>query len=343
MNFKDITRNGKSFIIAEVGQNHQGDPKIAMEYIHKFASVGADAVKFQTRDNRYLFDNASYKKLYNSDNAFGETYGEHREALELDLSDVELLRKKCRELDIAFMSTPFDEPSLDFLLKIDTDILKIASFDLGNVAFLKRMAISQKPIVLSVGGGRLNHISASIETLLKYNSNLAVLHCVSEYPCAHDKLGLSNISKLINSFPECVIGLSDHFNCTLSGPIGYMKGARVFEKHVTLNRAWKGTDHSFALEPRGFETFVRDINRAPEMLNSKDVSEVGSEFVFKKLGKSIAAMSDMSAGTILDLDNLRGRIFAEPGIPVREMSSFIGRKTKRALAAGSKIDYEDLA
>ena len=119
MNFKDITRNGKSFIIAEVGQNHQGDPKIAMEYIHKFASVGADAVKFQTRDNRYLFDDASYKKLYNSDNAFGETYGEHREALELDLSDVELLRKKCRELDIAFMSTSFDEPSLDFLLKID--------------------------------------------------------------------------------------------------------------------------------------------------------------------------------------------------------------------------------
>ena len=342
MNFRDITRNGKPFVIAEIGQNHQGDAKLAMDYIQKFAHAGADAVKFQTRDNRYLFDDLSYQKEYNSENAFGKTYGEHREALELDLSEVELLRNKCRELDIAFMSTPFDEPSLDFLLKIDTDILKVASFDLGNVAFLKRMAVSQKPIVLSVGGGRANHISSSVETILKYNSNLAVLHCVSEYPCPHDKLGLSNIPKLIDAFPQCVIGLSDHFNGTLSGPIGYMQGARVFEKHVTLNRAWKGTDHGFALEPRGFETFVRDINRAPQMLNSKDINEIGSELVFKKLGKSIAAISNMDAGTILTLDNLRGKIFAEPGVPVREMSSFIGRKLKHSISAGEKILSDDV-
>jgi sialic acid synthase len=240
------------------------------------------------------------------------------------------------------MSTPFDEPSLDFLLKIDTDILKVASFDLGNVAFLSRMASSKKPIVISVGGGKFNHIKSSIDILRKHTQNIAILHCVSEYPCPHDKLGLSNIQKLKSSFSDCVVGLSDHFNGTLSGPIGYMMGARVFEKHVTLNRAWKGTDHSFALEPRGFESFVRDIKRVPEMLIAKNEIELGSEYVFKKLGKSVAAVCDIEVGSELTIDNLRGKIFATPGIPVRDMSELVGRIVKRKFNAGSKITIEDL-
>lgn len=330
-----------AFIIAEVGQNHQGDPKIASDFVEKFAALGADAVKFQTRDNRYLFSADSYDQPYNSPTAFADKYGDHREALELPRSAVRDLRQQCADLGVRFMSTPFDEPSLEFLVEIDVEIIKVASFDLGNVAFLDRIAQAKKPVVMSVGGGNFNHIMDSVEVFDKHGSELVVLHCVSEYPCTYDRLGLENLQKLIDVFPDHTIGLSDHFNGTLSGPIGYMAGARVFEKHVTFNRAWKGTDHSFALEPRGFETFVRDIRRVPEMFGSKPKDEIGSEPVFKKLGKSVAALENIDSGDILTLENLRGKIFQSGGIPVREMAELVGKKATRAIAAGEMISKDD--
>ena len=114
--------------------------------------------------------------------------------------------------------------------------------------------MTQKPVVISVGGGKLNHIESSVELFQSKNVDFALLHCVSEYPCPIEKLGLNSINSLIDKYPEMTVGLSDHFNGILSGPIGYMNGARVFEKHVTFNRANKGTDHSFALEPKGSRT-----------------------------------------------------------------------------------------
>ena len=157
------------------------------------------------------------------------------------------------------MSTAFDEPSLEFLLSIHVKLLKVASFDIGNLPFLAKLRDSGRPLVVSVGGGKSEHIRSSMELLS--GTDLALLHCVSEYPCEYNRLGLSEIYNLSSHYPSITIGLSDHFNGTLSGPIAYMAGARVFEKHVTFNRAWKGTDHPFALEPKGFENFVRDIRR----------------------------------------------------------------------------------
>ena len=135
------------------------------------------------------------------------------------------------------MSTPFDEPSLKVLDDLDVDLLKVASFDLGNLPFIDRIAKTGKPVVISTGGGDRDQIRSSVELLLDNNVEVAVLHCVSEYPCDFNRLGLDNISLLAKEFPNCVIGSSDHFNGILSGPMAYVKGARVFEKHVTLNRA----------------------------------------------------------------------------------------------------------
>lgn len=254
------------FVIAEVGQNHQGDLDVAREYIRIFAFEGADAVKFQTRNNKYLFSQDAYEAAYDSENAFAGTYGAHREHLELKPEWLPILKEDCIKHGVKFMSTPFDEPSLELLKQIDVDILKIASFDLGNLPFIHRIASMGKPVVMSVGGGKINQIRSSIDVLLKQHDEVAILHCVSEYPCEYNRLGLNNIELLINEFPQCTIGSSDHFNGTLSGPVAYLKGARVFEKHVTLNRAWKGTDHSFALEPEGFRKFVRDIKRVRHMM-----------------------------------------------------------------------------
>lgn len=330
------------FIIAEVGQNHQGSLDNAREYIKVFAMAGADAIKFQTRNNKFLFDREAYDAPYNSENAFAGVYGLHREKLELNLEWLTTLKEDCDKFGVKFMSTPFDEPSLEFLCEVDVDLLKVASFDLGNLPLIHRIAQKGKPVVLSVGGGKPEQIICSIKALLSHNIEIAVLHCVSEYPCEFNRLGLDNIEALIKAFPGIVIGLSDHFNGILSGPIAYLKGARVFEKHVTLNRAWKGTDHSFSLEPEGFRRFVRDIKRVRHMLPAKPDSDLGNEYVFMKLGKSLVAYTNIKEGETITLESLSGKIFREQHIPVRESNRVIGCVAKRNISRGEPIFYSDL-
>jgi N-acetylneuraminate synthase/sialic acid synthase len=339
--FKELCAHGEPFVIAEVGQNHQGDLDVAREYIRIFSFEGADAVKFQTRDNKYLFSKDAYEAPYDSENSFAETYGAHREKLELKPEWLPILKEDCRKYGVKFMSTPFDEPSLNLLKKIDVDLLKIASFDLGNLPFIHRIASLGKPVVMSVGGGKIDQIRSSVEVLLNHHDEVAILHCVSEYPCEYNRLGLDNIPELIREFPQCVIGSSDHFNGTLSGPVAYLKGARVFEKHVTLNRAWRGTDHSFALEPEGFRKFVRDIKRVRHMMPPKSEDDLGNERVFKKLGKSLVAYVDIKAGQKITVDHLSGRIFNTQYIPVRESNRVIGCTAKRDINRGELIHIED--
>ena len=330
-----------SFVIAEVGQNHQGDLAIARDFIRIFAFEGADAIKFQTRSNTHLFSPEAYAALYPSENAFAATYGEHREKLELKPEWLPVLKEDCRKNGIRMGSTPFDEPSLDLLIQHDVDFIKLASFDLGNLPFAHRIAKAGKPVVMSVGGGQMDQIAATVEIFLKAGVEVSILHCVSEYPCEFHRLGLDSIETLARKFPHCVLGLSDHFNGTLSGPVAYLKGARVFEKHVTLNRAWKGTDHSFALEPEGFRRFVRDIKRVRHMLPPKAAEEVGKEAVFQKLGKSVVAYRDIAKGEVLSLENLSGRIFNEQYIPVRETARLLNRKAVRNIAKGELIRNGD--
>ena len=335
--------NDDILIIAEVGQNHQGDIDNALEYIKVFSEAGANVIKFQTRDNKTLFSEDAYNKEYNSTNAFAKFYGQHREALELSVEKLHLLKEECQKFGVKFMSTPFDEPSLDRLIEVGVDMIKIASFDLGNLPFLQKISTKGIPVVMSTGGGDESQIRESIEILKKGIDNLSVLHCVSEYPCPHDRLGLESIPHLIQNYPECKIGISDHFNGTLSGPVSYMLGARVFEKHVTLNRAWKGTDHAFSLEPHGFRNMVRDIRRVPEMMPRKKDNTLGKEPVFIKLGKSIIASRDLEVGHEIALNDLSGKIFSEQYVPVRESKNFIGIKLKVAKKRGELINYSDIS
>ena len=329
------------FIIAEVGQNHQGDIETAREYIKVFAELGANAVKFQTRNNKYLFSEESYAANYNSENAFAATYGAHREILELDLKYLQILKEDCLRYGVKFMSTPFDELSIVELDKVDVDILKVASFDLGNLPLIDKIGSLGKPVVISIGGGKAEQIKSSIEVLLKHNVEISILHCVSEYPCPANHLGLDNIKILKETFPEIIIGSSDHFNGILSGPVAYLQGARVFEKHVTLNRSNKGTDHSFALEREGFRKFVRDINRVKQMLTPKPDSQIGNEEVFEKLGKSLIAYKKILKGESFSLDNLSGRIFPNQIIPVRKSNEVIGKISNKDIEQGEAINYKD--
>jgi N-acetylneuraminate synthase/sialic acid synthase len=332
----------KPLIIAEVGQNHQGNLKLAKEYIEVFSKLGANAVKFQTRDNKTLFSEKAYNKTYDSENSFGETYGKHREKLEFNKKKLKELKNVCKEYKVKFISTPFDENSLDLLVDIGVDILKIASFDLGNLPLIEKIAKTKIPTILSTGGGNINQIKKSVNILSKYNSEISILHCVSEYPCAYDRLSLGKIKTLKKIFPKYNIGLSDHFNGILSGPLAYIMGARVFEKHVTMNRSWKGTDHKFSMEPEGFRKFARDISRVPEMLKITNQKSLGKEEVFKRLGKSVIASKDLKINHQININDLSGKIFDIQYTPIRDTYKIIKKKLKRNIKKGEVILLTDI-
>lgn len=342
MKLKDYLKLNETMIIAEVGQNHQGSIDDAMRYIDEFSRLGANVVKFQKRDNKYLFTKQRYESSYESENAFAPTYGAHRDCLELKDEEFIQLRDFAKEKKVLFMVTPFDEPSLDFLISIDVDILKVASFDLGNLPFLKKIALSGKPLIFSTGGGDYQDICASIDFVKNYTTNFAVLHCVSKYPTPYDELNLRQLVRLQELYPDIPIGLSDHFNGTLSGPIGYMLGARIFEKHVTFDRSRRGTDHSFALEPNGFSHFCRDIGRVKYMIEGKH-DGLGSEPVFQKLGKIVVAAKDLKRGHEICLEDLSGKIdMPGIGLPVRQSSKLLGKIVNRSIKTGEFIALEDI-
>ena len=237
------------------------------------------------------------------------------------------------------MVTPFDENSLSSIVDIGVDIIKIASFDLGNIPFIEKICSYKKPTVLSVGGGNLDEISASIN-VLKNLDDYAVLHCVSEYPCPPEKLNLNQIVELKTIYPDSVVGVSDHFSGISSGPVSYMLGARVFEKHVTFSHTMKGTDHAFSLLPEGFRKFVRDIKNVPIMLNGSNNDDLGNEYVFQKLGKSIIANKNINRGEVIT-SSMLGFVIAEgDNIPVRQTNKVIGKKAAVNIKADQLLQLD---
>ncbi|MBA3402362.1 MAG: N-acetylneuraminate synthase family protein [Actinobacteria bacterium] len=338
-----IADDEPAYVIAEIGHNHQGDVEKATALIHAAKECGVDAVKFQKRDNRRLFTRAFYEAPYDNENSFGATYGAHREALELEKSDWFELSRYSREEGVAFIAAAFDEPSADFLAELGVDAFKVASGDLLNVPFLRYVAALGKPLFLSTGGGTIDDIDRAAEAILPLNVQLCVLHCTASYPADIEDLNLSVISALRERYPELVIGLSDHHNGIAMAPVAYMLGARAFEKHFTLNHAWKGTDHAYSLMPDGMRRFVRDLRRVPEALGDGVKRRLPSEErPLMKMGKKLVAARDLPAGHLLAAGDLVAKSPADGGLPPYELDRLLGKRLLRALFFEQNVALEDI-
>ena len=338
-----ITRNGPAYVIAEIGNNHQGDLEKAKALMHAAKECGVDAVKFQKRDNRVLFTRAYYDSPYDNENSYGSTYGEHREFLELPKSAWFELSRYAREEGVAFVSAAFDEPSADLMADLDVDAFKFASGDLLNVPFLGYVAEKGKPMFLSTGGGTLEDIDRAVDAILARNEQLSVLHCTAAYPADVEDLNLLVITTLRERYPELVIGLSDHHNGIAMAPVAFMLGARVFEKHLTLNHAWKGTDHAYSLMPDGMRRFVRDLHRVPVALGDGVKRRMPSEErPLEKMGKKLVTTRELPAGHVLAEDDLAAKSPADGGLPPYEIDRLLGRRLVRALSFEQDVTFEDV-
>jgi N-acetylneuraminate synthase/sialic acid synthase len=338
-----ITRDGPAYVIAEIGNNHQGSLEKAKALIHAARECGVDAVKFQKRDNRVLYTREFFDSPYDNEQSYGATYGEHREFLELGKSDWFELTRYAKDEGVAFVAAAFDEPSAGLLAELDVDAFKFASGDLLNTPFLGYVAAFGKPMFLSTGGGTPEDIDRAVDAILARNEQLCVLHCTAAYPAEVEDLNLAVITTLRERYPDLVIGLSDHHNGIAMAPVAFMLGARVFEKHFTLNHAWKGTDHAYSLMPDGMRRFVRDLRRVPVSLGDGVKRKLASEErPLAKMGKKLVAARDLPAGHVLAPGDLLAKSPADGGLPPYEIDGLLGRALARPLAEEEAVLAEDV-
>ena len=339
----DIGDQTPCYVIAEIGHNHQGSVQKARELFREAKLAGAHAVKLQKRDNRGLYTRAAYNKPYDNENSFGATYGEHREFLEFGLDEYRELQQYARELDIDFFATAFDIASADFLAGLDVPAYKIASGDLRSTPLLKHVARFGKPVVLSTGGALIEDVQRAYDTIMAINPQLAILQCTAGYPASFEELDLRVVEQYRERFPAAVIGYSGHDNGIAMPVAAYVLGARIVEKHFTLNRAMKGTDHAFSLEPVGLRKMVRDLERTHKALGDgmKKIYE-SEKAPIVKMGKSLVVARDLPAGHVLGPPDI---VMKSPGggIPPYELDNVLGRVTLKALYEDDFLSFEVLS
>jgi N-acetylneuraminate synthase/sialic acid synthase len=339
---KTIEDAGDCYVIAEIGHNHQGKLETAKEMFKTAKECGADAVKLQKRDNRSLYTKAAYDKPYENENSYGATYGEHREYLEFGWSEYRELVDYARQIGITLFATAFDFPSVDFLAKLDMPAFKVASGDLKNIPLLTYMAQTGKPIILSTGGGTMDDVNRAYDAIMPINPRLCLLQCTAGYPAAFEELNLRVITTYRERFPHAVVGLSSHDNGIAMALAAYILGARVVEKHFTLNHTWKGTDHAFSLEPIGFQKMIRDLRRVRVALGDGVKRVYDSEITpMVKMGKKLVAAVDLPAGHAIRREDIA---IKSPGggLQPYEIDKVIGRTTRTALKADEEITFEVL-
>ena len=338
-----VSQEAGMYVIAEIGNNHQGDLAKAKELFLEAKNAGADAVKLQKRDNATLFTQQAYDAPYDNRNSFGPSYGSHREFLEFGWAEYVELKSYADELDILFFSTAFDIPSADFLEKLDMPAYKIASGDLRTLPLIKHVASFGKPIIVSTGGGTLDDVQRVYDEIMPINSQLCIMQCTAGYPPEWDQLNLRVIESYRQNFPGAVTGFSSHDSGIAMSIAGYMLGARMIEKHFTLNRAMKGTDHSFSLEPQGLTKMVRDLRRLDLALGDGVKTVYDSETApVKKMSKSLFAARDLQPGEILTATDI---CLKSPGggIPPYELERLIGQKLGTGISKDEPFSWDTLS
>jgi sialic acid synthase len=337
-----ISDDSDCYVIAEIGHNHQGSLKTAIELFKAAAECGVAAAKLQKRDNRGLFTKAAYDKSYDNENSFGATYGEHREALEFGKVEYEELQAESAKLGMAFFSTAFDIKSADFLAQLNVPAYKIASGDIKNTPLLKHVARIGKPMIISTGGATMEDVQRAHDTIMPLNPRLCIMQCTAGYPAEFAELDLRVIATYREQFPEVVIGYSGHDNGIAMPLAAYMLGARIIEKHFTLNRAMKGTDHRFSLEPVGMKKMIRDLQRTRLALGDGRKKVYASEAQpVLKMGKKLVAARDLPAGHVLTATDIAIKSPAD-GLAPYYLEQVIGQVLVRDLREDDTIVLEML-
>ena len=336
---REITQDSKPFVIAEIGNNHNGSINLCKELIKRAKQNGADAVKLQKRNPRTLYTHQLFDTPYTGDNSFGPTYGLHREALEFDKDKWSELVEFAKKQDILLFSTAFDVESIDFLEQFDFPAYKVASACLKDIPLIERLIQTRKPLIISTGGAEWRDIDR-IYTTVTFRLNIppfCFLHCTMEYPTAPENVNLKIIPAMMERYPDVVIGFSDHTVGSWAIESAYRYGAQVFEKHFTSNRALPGPDHALSIEPPDLQQLIHNLERirAAEGTEEKKWLPVEQKGYYK-MAKGIYARGVIDKGEIVTTDKVIIKSPAD-GLEPYHYEEIIGKKTRVCLLPETPI------
>jgi sialic acid synthase len=332
----------QTFVIAEIGINHQGDVNIAKQLIDEAKDCGADAVKLQKRTISRILTKEGLEMAYDNRNSFGKTYGEHKHALELSESDYRELLDYCNQLDIQFSASGWDEESIDFLDELGVSFFKMASADLTNFPLLEHTAKKNKPMILSTGMANMSIVKQAVQHVEQFNKEISILQCTSTYPAKFDEINLNVLHTYKSEFPNAIIGYSGHELGIAIPPVAVALGAKIIERHFTLDRTMKGGDHSASLEPQGFAKMVRDIRHIEKAMGifEKEMQESEAP-IFKKLAKSIVSFVDIKKGDIITREMLTTK-GPGSGISPMKIDKLIGKVSLIDIPADTVMNEENI-
>ncbi len=339
---KTVGADHPTYIIAEIGINHQGDVDIAKKLIDEAADAGADAVKFQKRTIKRILTADGLEMPYENRNSFGKTYGEHKLALELSESDYHALLDHANNRQVDFIASGWDEESIDFLDTLGVPFFKMASADLSNIPLLIHTAKKGKPMILSTGMADMDMVKLAVNAITPYNNQLAILQCTSTYPSIFEEINLRVLDTFMREFPQAVIGYSGHELGISISEAAVALGANIVERHFTLDRTMKGGDHAASLEPGGFKKLVRDIRHVEDAMGTgvKKVQESEAP-IFKKLAKSVVSAVDLKTGTVITRDMLTTK-GPGTGISPARLDELIGKTVVRNIPADVVLQEADI-
>jgi sialic acid synthase SpsE len=329
------------FIVAEIGNNHQGEFDIAKQMVDEAAKAGVQAVKFQKRDNEALLTREGRAAPYTGRNSFGPTYGEHRNALELSIEQMAELKAYSESLGLVFFASAWDEPSLQQILSLDVELLKISSAELVNVPLVRKYAAAEVPIVLSTGMSSLEDIDVSLNEISNYHDLVVLLHCNSTYPCPEDQIGLPVMDGLRERY-GLPVGYSGHEQGIGPSVGSAALGACIVERHFTLDKSLKGTDHQASLEPDELAqmvTMIREVERAMQVKGKNVFPE--EQAASKKLRKCIVFSRDLPAGHILTEADLTTRC-PRVGVSPVHWDEVMGSTLNKSVKHEEPVQWESL-
>jgi len=328
-------------VVAEAGDNHNGKLVLALGLVAAAKEAGADAVKFQTFVTEELVTKSAAKAPYQDENEpESKTQFEMLEELELKEKDFEDIRTACREQGIMFLSSPFDEPSVEMLERLGVPAFKIPSGEITNVPLLELIASKGKPVILSTGMSTLEEVREAVGVLRGGGAEeLILLHCTSDYPASFESLNLRAMATLEREF-EAPVGYSDHSLGIEASVAAAAMGACVIEKHVTLDKTLPGPDHVASLEPEEFSAMVSAIRNVEKALGDGIKEPHPSEEAVRKVArKSIKTLRAIPKGTKLDKSMLAIKRPAS-GLPPRMLGDVIGHVTQADSGADMDLTWE---
>jgi N-acetylneuraminate synthase/N,N'-diacetyllegionaminate synthase len=330
------------FIVAEAGVNHNGDANLAKKLIDLAKKAGADAVKFQTFRAEDIVTKSAEKAEYQKETTgTQESQYEMIKRLELSEKDFVELHAYAQSKEIIFISTPFDQKSVDLLSRLDVPAFKVSSGEITNIPLLKYIAKKKKPVILSTGMATLKEIGEALKIIQQETKNIILLHCVSSYPARIEDMNLKVMDTLRQAF-KLPVGLSDH-TVGISIPIAAVAlGACVIEKHFTLDKSLPGPDHRASLEPHELEQMIKAIRDVEKAIGNGRKTLAAEEKKNKKVARrSLVARVDIPKGTVITeemLDLKRPGVGIEP----KYMSTVIGRKTRESIRHDELIAFAKL-